>query len=597
MIKYGADLPDSMVARTVINKDNKFDDVNWIQASRLAMLKLNSDKALDSVNLETIINHGLTFFDAKSTGGVFVIVIAGDKIETPVSKVVELATKLRNKNIKLNLIVFPFDSKDNRITASEVLKTAAHITNGRVTYVKRDDTPWTASHFLKAFTSLTNNFQTIAEKYIDDQTPEIDFEFAVDNSLHEAHLRVYFMRLDTRVNTDPLQDTIQLVTPGSVTKVNYADTMGYIQGFSVTIGSSDQIGKWHLTAKRKADSPGKSLEPLLAIAEFETKSLNNNDNPITGQCWLNTVEYNPKEVGNKPVMAYVNVNRKVDELVSGVTVKLIIVSEFDNQPKTGPELVDDGLGDPDITKGDGIYSTYVTDIGTQAYFTISAEITSDTDSIEVTKEFGSTSLPIKSTAKTCCGSRVDGTRESVPSQTKLVRRVECGTLYVTDTFVASEYPPSAVRDLRIESAEYDNRTVNLLWTSPGGDYTAGFVNKYDIKAFVQKDNYKDDQKLLEDIRSDFEKTDGADIDVSVDTLADGYGKPQRSQIRINSNAGGVYYLAFRAFDADKHPSVVSNIVMAFIKIGNGSDEWLLAGMTWWEIMLIAIGVAVVLIVV
>ncbi|CAG2162997.1 unnamed protein product [Oppiella nova] len=470
---------------------------------------------------------------------------------------------------------------DIKVFASPLFQTAASVTSGRVVYVREDSVAARTAHqFMKAFGDLTNDYQIIDQKYIDPSGgKEIDFKFNVDNSL---------------MNGDsPKTKTLR----------------GYIQGFIVTIDKSDDISsEFQLTATRADTS-----ESVIAVAEFATNSVD--DTIIKAQCWLNTQVFDPKTDTNRPVMAYVNIHRKLDELIANVSVKLSVIYDAKGSQPKPIDMYDNGSGAPDITKGDGIFSNYITDIENQGYYTVSADIANIESTVDFTTNFGSTSLPKTSSDTACCGSRVDGKLDSITlSVTKLSRKLECGTLFVTDN-PKHDYPPNPVRDLRVESVEYENRTINLLWTASGGDYTTGFTDKYTIKAFHQNDNHEDDEKQLQEIRTKFNNLDSADISVTIDTMADRYGKEQRCQIRFNTDTGGVYYVALRASDTDKYESVVSNVVLAYIKsnviiqsttafandvsiyqvIGNGNSG--VGPLTWWEILLIAIGGAVVLIII
>ncbi|CAG2171754.1 unnamed protein product [Oppiella nova] len=504
----------------------------WTTGNNLRTLP-RSTETTESLDFETILANGITLFNDRDNGGTFIIVIGGPGIKT---------------------------SNKEREFASPLFQTAASVTSGRVVYVREDSSAARTAHqFVKAFGALSDDYQIIDEKYVENSGDnKIDFEINVDSTLMGKTVRVYFMRTNT-VSTETTLSNVKLQVPtGRPIDMNFISINNYFEGCVFTTTSDDLSGKWHLTATRDVSKS----ESVVAVVEVVTDSVD--DESITAQCWLNTQVFNPRTDKNRPVMAYVNIHRQLDELIANVSVKMSVIYEKGNQPKT-INMYDDGSGAPDITKGDGIFSNYITNIGNQGYWTVGAEIANIDSLIDFTTNFGSTSLPKTSADSACCGSRVDGQIKSMFSVTKLSRKLECGTLFVTDNDVSREYPPNPVRDLRAESVAYENRTINLLWTAPGGDYTSGYTDKYVIKAFRQNDSHEEDEKLLQEIRTKFDDLAGADISVTIDTMADGYGKEQRCQIRFNTDTGGVYYVALRAYDTDKHPSVVSNVVLAYIK--------------------------------
>ncbi|CAG2163470.1 unnamed protein product, partial [Oppiella nova] len=564
--KYKTDFANSAISLFTFTSGTDtdiYDQYNgWQSAEVLDILKPPT-KTAELMDFEYVLNHGNALFTNRDKGGTFIIVIGGPGIKTAnsVDKVNKLAVQLRDKGIKLNIIVFPFDSHDNRVFASPLFQTAASVTSGRVVYVREDSSAARTAHqFIKAFGSLTDDYQIIDEKYIDSSGEKpIDFKFSVDRSLSSKSARVYFIRTDTGSSYSKLTDhKLKLPTGRSIE--NFVSRGSFLEGFIVKdISDDDLSGEWQLSANRDDTSV-----PVIAVAEFATNSVD--DTVIKAQCLLNTQVFNPKTDTNRPVMAYVNIHKKLDELIANVSVKLSVIYDAKgSQPKV-IDMYDDGSGAPDITKGDGIFSNYITDIGNQGYWTVSAEITNIESTVDFTTNFGSTSLPKTSSDSACCGSRVDGKTTPFPlSVTKLSRKLECGTLFVTNKDENREYPPNPVRDLRVESVEYENRTINLLWTASGGDYTTGFTDMYTIKAFHQKDNHEEDEKQLQEIRTKFNNLHSADISVTFDTMADRYGKEQRCQIRFNTDTGGVYYVALRAKDTDKYESVVSNVVLAYIK--------------------------------
>ncbi|CAG2178944.1 unnamed protein product, partial [Oppiella nova] len=347
----------------------------------------------ESLDFENVLAHGIGLFNNSSVGqwGHIYQVIGGLGIKTSnsVEKVDKLAVQLRDKGIKLNIIVFPFDSHENRVIASPLFQTAASVTSGRVVYVREDSSAVRTAHqFVKAFGALSDDYQIIDEKYVENSGDnKIDFEINVDSTLKGKTVRSTLSNVKLQVPT------------GRPIEMNFISINNYFEGCVFTTTSDDLSGKWHLTATRDVSKS----ESVVAVVEVVTNSVD--DESITVQCWLNTQVFNPKTDTNRPVMAYVNIHRQLDELIANVSVKLSVIYEAKgSQPKV-IDMYDDGSGAPDITKGDGIFSNYITDIENQGYYTVSADIANIESTVDFTTNFGSTSLPKTSSDTACCGSR------------------------------------------------------------------------------------------------------------------------------------------------------------------------------------------------
>ncbi len=176
------------------------------------------------------------------------------------------------------------------------------------------------------------------------------------------------------------------------------------------------------------------------------------------------------------------------------------------------------------------------------------------------KNFGSTSLPVIHSAKSCCGSQIKG--DVIEINGNLSRTVDCGSVFITDDWKTENYPPNTIRNLRIESVGSSERSVNLLWTSPGGDYTSNEVNIYEIKVFRGNGS---DSDLRNEIKSKFDAKSISEIDIKPISMAERYGEQQRARVIVKLVEEGIYCFAIKSFDKENHGSDVSNIVMAYIR--------------------------------
>jgi predicted RNA-binding protein len=577
LIKFTkTDLPPSSYVGLITFNGDKVDfrsnssSVKWKTAAEIDTSIIFGDTAAP-IDFENLLTKGKEAFSTADPkfGGVFVIVIGGIGIKPNQIKQIEtVANELRSLNVKLKIIVYPvFTSPDDRKYASQLFKKAISITGGSIVHIREDKILEKSSvsnfaQLLNALESVKTDFATnfkhsyymVEEKIFKNPKDRISMSINVDSTLKNQQLNIYFIQSKYDFNSDSavlIKHTIHLKDPENNADYelkSFIPSLGYIQGFTV---NNIKEGNWELSAQAMT---GASDESVIALAKFDY--INSNDElPIVAKCWLSSeVEHNP----SKPLLVYVQVNKAIYELIQEAVVEVELIYEI-GQTFSKYELLDNGLGDPDITKGDGIYSQYIVDIRNQGYYQINATVKDRNGKVKVAKNFGSTSLPAKHTAKTCCGSKIEsGSDESI----SFSRIVDCGSILITDNFITSNYPPNTIRDLQIESVDYFNRTVDLLWTSPGGDYTHNQVNKYDIKVFHGSES---DSDLRNDIKSKFDSISSAHVEIEPISVAQRYGEQQRTQVKVRSEAGGMYYIAIKSYDKEGHSSDVSNIVVAYIK--------------------------------
>lgn len=150
------------------------------------------------------------------------------------------------------------------------------------------------------------------------------------------------------------------------------------------------------------------------------------------------------------------------------------------------DLLDTGSGDPDITKGDGIYTRYFSaSQGGVGYYTFEAKISDN----------GNTAYTWSNSAKIldkpCCGSSVPsaGVQPISPFQRVLPKQ----TIYVSsqDILAASQAPVGKIGDLKVQIIPQDLK-ARLMWTAP--DMGGNSVSRYEIRYSY----------LVEDIIDNFE---------------------------------------------------------------------------------------------
>ena len=213
-------------------------------------------------------------------------------------------------------------------------------------------------------------------------------------------------------------------------------------------------------------------------------------------------------------------------------------------------LRDGGTGYPDITKGDGIYSAYLT---VQARGTFSVILKTDYNhgKANLPKPYGNEA---SATRRQCCGSKLPD-YYNIP--TSPFERVFAGQSFTNEkpwnTTKSDHFPPSRITDLKLKN--YVNHTLKatLEWTAPGDDYNSGRAFAYEIKC------YTNPALLVNDFN-----TKGIPIHNSKVPTPKQAGVIQSIEVAIPYH-NEVYYYAIVTMDESNNRSPVSNRVPVYVE--------------------------------
>ncbi|XP_043193528.1 calcium-activated chloride channel regulator 4A-like [Amphibalanus amphitrite] len=218
-----------------------------------------------------------------------------------------------------------------------------------------------------------------------------------------------------------------------------------------------------------------------------------------------------------------------------------VVARPDGQ-RVRVKLLDNGLGEPDVQSGDGVYSRYFTDFG-------SVPRTPDRRLTIHVEAGGSRARVVTGRDRTvpCCGSVVLGVRTAPLPE--LRRAVVAGVVRLAGMPQSGDdpFPPGRITDLRAE-VNPEERTVTLRWTAPGDDFdrSDGRVFRYDARYSTDRDH----------LRRDF----------SGGSMVRGWSSPQpagsqsSATVRLDTVDGELLFLAVRGRDAAGNRGAPSNVV-------------------------------------
>ncbi|GFY73683.1 uncharacterized protein TNIN_158911 [Trichonephila inaurata madagascariensis] len=234
-----------------------------------------------------------------------------------------------------------------------------------------------------------------------------------------------------------------------------------------------------------------------------------------------------------PVIIYVKINYGgypvVDANVTGIVTA-------PNDVKKEVQFFDNGKGDPDITKHDGLYSGYFTSFVDKGSHTLNV-IVSYKESETMTGKKG---------ADICCGSQVSSEMSDAPSFTLTKEIVIESKSKKPD----DGYPPSRILDLKV--TKFDPPTaITLGWTAPGG----GEVASYILKLFNSR----------EDALKNFESS-GKVLDTT--QITDSYyNKQENYEVNLSElEDNTTCYIALKALNEKKKASETSIILEFFLPL-------------------------------
>ena len=210
-------------------------------------------------------------------------------------------------------------------------------------------------------------------------------------------------------------------------------------------------------------------------------------------------------------------------------------------------LRDTGLGYPDITRGDGVYSAYVPVFATHVGY----------HQVEIRAENGGNGRVYRpdtsTTGARCCGSQMVS-NEGDPTG-KFHRFVNGPSVFIrkSNPLKKDLTPPSRISDFRVLSTNTTTLRLSFAWTAPGGDLDGGEVVRYEIRCHPQaselSDRYFPEKGILVHPREPIAPAP--------------YLAPQAAEAGIPWTNERFYY-AITSYDKAGNMGPVSNLVTVYI---------------------------------
>ncbi|CAG0894257.1 unnamed protein product [Cyprideis torosa] len=304
-----------------------------------------------------------------------------------------------------------------------------------------------------------------------------DFDFTIYGSRgRESHYprHIKLRSPSGRVYTESVMDGSQMKNSGTYT-------------FKFKDGKEIEVGLWDYSYEMISGEHHSAVEVKVYEKTEELQKLR-----YVGWTSWDTLETKSSEflVQSDPLMLYVRLTLGHMPVVNATVFAIVTTSLSSDAYEV--RLLDNGMGDPDVQRADGVYSAYFTDFTPgekEVEYRISYVISSNNDAFIYVPTESSRSAPVDPTiAPSCCGSGpIEGAH-----QFALAGTFERTVIPVVPHLVLHEappgdvYPPNKIMDFKVEIDELKSELI-FTWTAPGGNFTSGSAEYYKLSAANNSD--------------------------------------------------------------------------------------------------------------
>ncbi|CAL8076188.1 unnamed protein product [Orchesella dallaii] len=302
--------------------------------------------------------------------------------------------------------------------------------------------------------------------------------FSISTSQAPSEFYVYI--------ANPIDPKVNRVEVTSPTGVKYSDQLSLLHDINVIKIDAiiDQPGIWRYSMERLGDSHQSHFVQVVTT----TTSASSSSDEFSVRVFSNAGESRVVNLTQSPLILYTEVKRGISPVIDADVEASITAGTT----KWSLKLLDNGNGDSDITKGDGIYSSYVVPPMTMQSALLEIIIKVETSPYR-TKYVGMDSLNGIASASTssptysshgrrkdepCCGSRMIPDWMRLKPMSYNERVMDAYTVKISNAKSSNYYAPSRIGDLRIVK-QYDLE-LTLSFTAPGEDFDQGSVRGYQV---------------------------------------------------------------------------------------------------------------------
>ena len=473
-----------------------------------------------------------TIKNPMDTSSELVIITEGN-ISDKESEVNAIASSLIHRGVSLRVVVFPYFRGSN----IEPIRELVSKVKGSIHLIPLTDSrPQPVASQLQLFDAFDsfltmNQNLLIARQTFDPASRKIEFNFQLDSSLFHSHVELvaqfYSSNKSLQLSLEP-----SYVLKGEGRREWLTKSREFKredEKFVVPLNNA-LPGHWKLELKSESN------DSFVGVAYARVSGRQRN--PIAGKCIFTEESYSADRI--TPAALFVMLTRDQASLVQNAELEAIITNESGHivSGNSGPmHLSDDGLGVPDVTKGDGIYSRYLIEANQKGFYHVQVRVRNQPDTQVHTGSVDVEGLD-------CCGSSMPKpTRNDINSRSisNLERLIDCGFMYVT-TGLDPGMVVHRISDVRVDHVDMDSRRVVISYSEP-----VGVGVEYEIRMFKDYDSIRDHfsrgTSLMAPVQGPF------------------YVHERRAHsFNVTDMNGGIFHIAIRSKSASGGFSAISNIV-------------------------------------
>ncbi|GLV34560.1 hypothetical protein CBL_09041 [Carabus blaptoides fortunei] len=396
----------------------------------------------------------------------------------------DLAKEATASRIKIATINYP------GVFRTQMLDTVATETGG-VAYTVLEKKYNVDTSLLSTYFQLTNVMYSITQRFYQGNPRNLPVEihrrelvddrysvtgsFVLDKDIGEpARFALYTHNVDS-----PLIRSLTLTSPSQVHYQAKSDSLLSVK--IITIAASiNETGTWTYKVERFSGNPQPHFIQVTATPRTSSSAV------------VRTKFWTGRNQPGGPLVLYAEV-KKNERPVMGAKVEVTVSRPEYNGSTSHSEkfdLLDTGSGDPDVTKGDGIYTRYFSAglAGGPGMYTFEVMVTDNGNTAYAVPENTEDTYDFD---KPCCGTFIPTSK--VQPISPFQRVLAPVTIFVTpeEILSASQLAVGRVGDLRAHIF-VDEQKVKLTWSAPdmGGANVARYEVKYANSVQNITDNYE-----------------------------------------------------------------------------------------------------------
>ncbi|CAL4184007.1 unnamed protein product [Meganyctiphanes norvegica] len=495
--------------------------------------------------------------DPQGAEGATIILLTSGAGATPKREIDEMIRLSTVRGIHIEAIIYPFIEQQTEIVKSHGLEKLVSTTHGS-TFTVMDEGVGNDSK-INMMMSLMNSLLATVRKaclmsssgaslmihskaYHGGESAVARGSFTIDDSIiSDARFAVYYYDI-THVG-----NTLELTTPSGniMSSVNMQEEDGDANVIFMNIPMAER-GEWHYQVENRADSH-QGLQIEVTSKESENRK-------IKLHVWINSD--NGANNSSDPIIIYAEIkDGMLPVLNAKVTAKFQQLGMNANGKEYSPiyfDLFDNGLGDPDITEGDGVYSRYLPILSHENKDLTHYElgVTANNNNGLAIKPLNNilstkTQFFVENKNKSCCGSTIE--YEHVTPIPPFQRTEMFGVIgLLSNPSGEDTVPPNRILDLQAD-INLESHEISFHWTAPGDDYDWGQANHYEAVMAAS---------LADAFKFNGERINGMPIPLNVGV---------EQSITINTTKyDQLVYVVIRAVDEVGNHGEVSNMVSIFV---------------------------------